>query len=119
MKMRDHVTIVSLLRFGFNALGLLVAALVFLAVVGGGLISGDPVAMRVTLIVGTAAGLFMALLSVAGLIVSIGLFKRWSWARWLALILAVFDLTLVPLGTLYGIYAIWVLMQAETAQMFS
>jgi len=119
MKMRDHVTIVSVLRFGFSALGLLVAALVFLAVVGGGLISGDPVAMRVTLIVGIAAGLFMALLSVAGLIVSIGLFKGWSWARWLALILAVFDLTLVPLGTLYGIYAIWVLMQDETAQMFA
>ena len=45
--------------------------------------------------------------------------RRWSWARWVSLVLAVLDLLLIPVGTLFGIYAIWVLMQDETEAMFA
>jgi hypothetical protein len=119
MKMEQHVNVVAALRIGFSVLGLLVAAMLFLFVVGGGLISGDPDAIRITGAVGTVVGGFLALLSVPGIIAGIGLWKRWSWARWLTLILAVLDLVGVPIGTLFGIYTIWVLLQDETEQLFA
>jgi hypothetical protein len=34
-------------------------------------------------------------------------------------VLAVLDLTMVPLGTVFGIYAIWVLMQDDAAELFT
>lgn len=119
MSMKDHVTVVGILRIGFAVLGLLAAAIVFVAVVGGGWISGDAEAIRITSIVGTVVGGLMLALSVPGLLAGFGLLRRWSWARWLTLVLAVLDLALVPIGTVFGIYAIWVLMQDETVELFS
>jgi hypothetical protein len=58
-------------------------------------------------------------LSIPGVIGGIGLLKRKPWARILVLILAVFDLLNVPIGTAVGVYTIWVLIQEETEQLFS
>jgi hypothetical protein len=116
--MKDHVTVVAILRIGCALLGLLAAAIVFVATVGGGLISGDAEAIRLTGLVGTVVGVSLGALSLPGLIAGAGLLRRWTWARWLSLVLAVLDLFLVPIGTLFGIYAIWVLMQDETEAMF-
>lgn len=119
MSMKDHVTVVAILRIGFALLILLAAVIVFVGTVGGGLISGDPEAIRITSIVGTVVGGGLAVLSVPGLVAGIGLLRRWSWARWLSLVLAVLDLLFIPIGTVYGIYAIWVLMQDETEALFA
>lgn len=119
MEMEQHVKVVAVLRIGFSALGLLFAATAFVFIVGGGWISQDPDAMRITWIVGTAIAGFLAVLSVPGILAGIGLLKHWSWARWLTLILAVLDLTMVPVGTLFGIYTIWVMLQDGAEQLFS
>lgn len=117
--MERHVTVLGWLRIAFGALGLLVAALLFLMIVGGGWISGDPEARRITGIVGTAVGGFIALLSLPGLVGGIGLLQHWSWARYLVLVLAIFDLFGIPIGTLLGIYSFWVLLQDETEKLFA
>ena len=119
MEMEQHVKVVAVLRIGLSVLWLLIAALMFVLIVGGGWISQDPDAMRITWIVGTAIAGFLAVLSVPGILAGIGLLKHWSWARWLTLILAVLDLTMVPVGTLFGIYTIWVMLQDGTEQLFS
>lgn len=119
MEMKQHVTVVAALRIGFSVLGLLIAGMIFVFVVGGGLISGDAEAIRITGIVGTMVGGFLAVLALPGILAGIGLLKHWSWARWLTLILAVLDLVQVPVGTFFGIYTVWVLMQDETEQLFS
>ena len=119
MRMKEHITVVGALRIGFSLIGLLSAAVVFAAVVGGGLISGDADAIRITGVVGTVIGGFVGILSVPGLLAGIGLLKRWSWARWLALVLGVLDLPVVPVGTLFGIYTIWVLVQDEAQQLLT
>jgi len=117
--MEQHITVVGAPHIGLGVLMLLASAVVFAAVVGGGLISGDPEAIRITAIVGTTISGFLALTSVPGIVGGIGLLKRLSWARILVLILAVLDLFMVPIGTALGIYSIWVLMQDETAEMFA
>lgn len=118
MDMKGHLTIVAALNIGFGALGVLIAIIVFVAVVGGGILSGDPEAMTITAIVGTSiAGLFM-FLSIPGIIAGIGLLKRKSWARILALIIACIDLIFIPIGTLIGAYGIWVLVHDDTVKLF-
>ena len=119
MQTREHVTVIAALRIAFGLLGLLAAAIVLVAIVGGGLISGDQDAIRITGIVGTAIATFIGLLSLPSLVAGFGLLKHWSWARWLTLALSVLDLMLIPLGTLFGIYAIWALMQDEVGELFA
>jgi hypothetical protein len=114
-----HVTVVGVLRIGFGILGILAAMFVFAAVVGGGLISGDQTAIRITGAVGSIVAFFLLIMSVPGIIGGIGLLKWKPWARILVLILAVLDLVNIPIGTAVGIYTIWVLMQDETAQLFA
>lgn len=118
MSMKDHVSVVAALRIGMSALLLLVAVIVFVSVVGGGLLSGDMEAIRITGVVGTAIGGFLVVLALPGFVAGIGLLKRWNWARILNLVLSVFDLLAFPIGTLIGAYSIWVLVQRETEVLF-
>lgn len=117
--MEKHVTLVAALNIGFGALGVFIALIIFVAVVGGGLISGDPEAMAITSIVGTAVAAFFILISVPDIIGGIGLLKYKPWARILVLIIAVLDLLWIPIGTAIGIYTIWVLLQDETVKLFT
>jgi hypothetical protein len=48
----------------------------------------------------------------------IGLFKLQSWARWVAIALHGFNMLNIPLGTMLGLYALWVLMAEETDPLF-
>ena len=57
--MEKHVTVLGILYIAFSALGLLLAIIIFTAVVGGGIISGDSEAMAITGIVGPAIALFL------------------------------------------------------------
>jgi hypothetical protein len=116
---KSHVTVLGVIHIALGSLGLLAAGIVFVAVFGGGLISGDPHAMFVTSIVGGSIAAFLGLLSLPGVICGFGLIKLKSWARVLALVLAVLNLPNVPLGTALGIYSFWVLLNQETELVFS
>jgi len=119
MDMRKHVTVAGALRIGMGVLGLLIAAFVFVAVVGGGLISGDRDAFAITSVVGTVIGGFFGLISLPNIIAGWGLIRFKPWARILTLILSALDLVNVPIGTLLGIYTIWVVLQDETEKLFA
>jgi len=47
-----------------------------------------------------------------------GLLKYKSWARILAIILALLNLILFPIGTLIGIYTLWVMFNDEAEAFF-
>jgi hypothetical protein len=119
-RMEKHIAIVTALRIGFGFMGVLIAVIVFVAVVGSGRLSEDPEAIRITSIIGPAVAIFLIVVSVPGIICGVGLYKRKGWARILALILAIPDLVnSIPIGTIIGIYTIWVLLNKETAQLFT
>jgi hypothetical protein len=48
-----------------------------------------------------------------------GLLQYKSWARILAIILAILNLILFPIGTLIGIYTLWVMLKDETKALFA
>jgi hypothetical protein len=62
--------------------------------------------------------MFLAALSVPGIVAGIGLLKRKSWGCFLAMVVSVLGMLNVPLGTLIGIYTLWVLMQDAAAEYF-
>lgn len=117
-QMEKHVTLVAAINIGFGFLGIFMALFIFMAVVGGGILSGDPDAIRITSIVGTALGIFFLLTSIPEIIGGFGLLKRRPWARILVMIIACVDLIFIPIGTIIGIYELWVLLQDETAKLF-
>lgn len=115
--MEKHITLVAAINIGFGFLGILIAIFIFVVVVGAGILSGDPEAMTITSIVGTAVSGFLLVTSVPEVIGGFGLLQRKSWARTVLIVIAVIDLLYIPLGTLLGIYALWVLLQDETAKL--
>jgi hypothetical protein len=117
--MEKHITLVAALNIGFGFLGVFIAIFLFIAVAGGGFLSGDQEAMKITLIVGTALAFFFLVTSIPEIIGGFGLLKHKSWARILVIIIACVDLIFIPIGTALGIYALWVLLNEETTQLFA
>ncbi len=119
MDMKQHVTVVGALCIGLGALGAVFAILTFVFLTGIGVLSGDRDALPILMFIAVIAAGFLAVISVPDIIGGIGLLKRQPWARILVLILSVLKLINFPLGTVVGVYSIWVLMQDEAVQLLS
>ncbi|MGA9115225.1 MAG: hypothetical protein WB626_00445 [Bacteroidota bacterium] len=117
--MQKHVTAVAALQIGLGALGVMIGLAVFFLLGMIGTFSGDSDAMVILPALGTALGGTLALLSLLAVIGGIGLLKYRNWARILILVLSVFDLFNIPIGTAVAIYSFWVLVQDETARLFT
>ena len=62
--------------------------------------------------------LLVGFLSTLGLVGGIGLLSFQPWARYLVIIVAALGCLNIPIGTLKGVYSLWVLLQDETIKMF-
>lgn len=71
----------------------------------------------------TGFGLFIAsiiaITEIPAIFIGIGLLKRQNWARIGGLILAVINIIEIPVGTVLGIYALWVLLKPETTALLT
>lgn len=117
-KMKKHVNIAGILQIVFGSflvLGALAIAILF------GFIDqfvDDPTAIKVLGIISTPLVILMLLFGGAMIAGGVGLFSCKPWARILTLIMAAIGLLNVPIGTLKGVYIIWVLVQSETISLF-
>ena len=121
MDTKQHLTVVAALNIGLGALGVVLAMIAFVVLAGVGLLiaTEDPNALPILTFIAVIAAGFFLITSVPDIIGGIGLVKRQSWARILVLILSVLKLINFPLGTIVGVYSIWVLMQDEAVQLLS
>jgi hypothetical protein len=119
MDMKQHITVVAALNIGLGALGVLLSIITFVVLTGIGVLSGDRDALPILTFIAVIAAGFLAVISVPDTIGGIGLLKRQPWARILVLILSVLKLINFPLGTIVGVYSIWVLMQDEAVQLLT
>ena len=117
---KTHVKILGWVMIVANALLLLLGLLFFLFFSGLGTVVAveDPIAMRVLIIVGTIALITIGVLSLPGIIAGAGLLRRQNWARYLALVVSFLGLINVPVGTVMGIYGIFVLIQRSAEGYF-
>ena len=117
-EVQQHVSILGWLFIVGNAFFLLIGGFVFMLLTGLGQSVSDPEARAILPLVGSTVGLLLALLSVPGMAAGSGLLTRKSWARVLAIVMAVLGLLNFPVGTAIGIYALWVLLQTSAANYF-
>ena len=121
-----HVKILAAFHIVFGLLGLM-AALGVLVVFGG--LAGaagfaaesEPeawLAVPILSIIGSVLMLIVLTLSVPAIIGGWGLLKGKSWARILMIVLSALNLILIPIGTLLGIYGLWVLLSKDTELLF-
>jgi len=66
-----------------------------------------------------AIGVLILIVSIAGIIGGIGVLKRKEWGRVTLLVVSFFNLLHIPLGTVLGVYTIWVLFNSEIIRIFN
>jgi hypothetical protein len=123
--MRQHVTVLGVLYIVFGVMGL-IGALIILLIFGGaagivGTVAEDPgakIAVPIVAFVGLGLTILITILSIPGIIAGIGLIKFRPWARILGIVLSALNLMQIPLGTIVGIYGLWVLLSSETEAVF-
>jgi hypothetical protein len=114
--MNKHIQIVGILHIVSGLLNLAVAAILFVmfSVAGGiALSQGEHGAAGIVGIVGLLIGVFLALLSLPGIIGGAGLLAEKAWAGILVIIVGVFHLFSFPFGTALGIYTLWALLRED------
>jgi len=65
-----------------------------------------------------AVGAFLFALAIPGLVAGIGLLTHQPWARVVSIVVAALGLINIPIGTVFGVYAIWVLAQDKAETYF-
>ena len=122
--MDTHVKVLAILYIVFGVLGTLLglgfmALLSFIGLAGA---ASDPdawMAMPILGITGAALGVFLLILSLPGIIAGIGLLKYRPWARILTIVLSALNLMNFPIGTILGIYGLWVMLSDEGSRLFA
>lgn len=106
--MKNHIKTLGLSYLAFGVLGLIVAAGFINALTGPGFAPKSLLPFSISGFGAILSALF-ALTSIPSLIGGAGLLMQQAWAKTLVLILGYVNLCIVPLGTILGIYTIWVI----------
>jgi len=118
-KMRKHVVVVGAIHIGFGFIGLIGAVAVFIALrFAKGFVGGEDIPQMVLGFLSLSLPLLIGFLSTLGLVGGIGLLSFQSWARYLIIVVAALGCLNIPIGTLKGVYSLWVLLQDETIRLF-
>lgn len=117
-EIETHISVVGWLQILNSVINLLVAGFVIAFLVAIGSITEDPTAYQILATTGWLTGGFLAALALPGLIAGIGLLNRSSWSRVMAIVIAIFQLALFPIGTVLGVYTLFVLIQRSAEEAF-
>lgn len=118
-KMKKHVTLVGAIHIGFGVLGLIGALAAFFALnFARGVVEGEEIPTMVLGFLSVSVPILIGFLSTLGLVGGIGLLSFQSWARYLVMVVAAIGCLNIPIGTLKGVYSLWVLLQDETVRLF-
>lgn len=126
--MRDHIKLLGILNLVWSSVSIAIG-LVILAVFGGlaaflgvmGIGSPDSndtlVAAPFMALIGVGIVLLICCVSLPAFIGGIGLLKMKSWSRVLMIVVSILHLFTFPIGTLLGVYGLWVLFNDEARRL--
>jgi hypothetical protein len=114
----QHVMILGWLHIAGSVIFLAIAAFLFILLTGIGVATRDTEAVAVLGVVATAVSALLTLLALPGLLAGIGLLMRKNWARVLAIVVGILNLVNIPIGTVIGVYTLWVLLQNSATPYF-
>ena len=113
--MNTHVKIVGWLSIVSGVLSILMAVIGLVALN----LRGDIPNPRDAMLVTAGSVCFFIPGIIADFAAGFGLLKLKNWARVVAIVLAILNLIFVPIGTVIGIYALWVMFNDETKALFA
>ena len=113
-----HISILGWIQIVSSAIFLVMGGFVFVLLSGIGFASGDPTATAILSVVGSSVGVLMMVLALPNLLAGYGLLTGKSWGRILAIVVGVLGLFNFPIGTLIGVYTLWVLLQEDASVYF-
>jgi hypothetical protein len=118
-KMKKHVTVVAAIQIGFAILGLIIAVAIFFVMsFARSQVGGDDTAEMVLGFLSVSLPILFGFLSTLGLIGGIGLLAYKPWARYIVIVVSALGCLNIPIGTLKGVYTLWVLLQDDTVKLF-
>jgi hypothetical protein len=117
--METNVKVLAWLHIVLGILGIMIGCFFIAIMMSAGVFSGDRTAIGVITIAATIAVALTLLLSAPGIVAGIGLLQYRSWARVMALVLAFFNLLLIPHGTVFGVYTLISLLNTDAAALFN
>lgn len=107
--MQKHVRILGWLQIGLGILDLLIGLTAFGILSGIGFLSGDILAAGLLSTIGGFVGIFMLVMALPNIICGVGLLNNWGgWVIALAVLLGIFNLLKVPVGTAIALYTFWI-----------
>ena len=121
--MENHLKIAGLLNMALGILGV-VGSILTMIIFGGPrgvlLINARQGGSTTTTEGFLTMCLIVYLMLLAGplIMVGMGLIRYQEWARNLGMILSIFSLVLIPVGTIVGIHSLWVLTSYEVEPLF-
>jgi hypothetical protein len=105
------------LHIAWGALLMVAGAVVLVLFAFGGIASEDEQVMILLGSIAVVASAVLFVLSLAGIVSAVGLFKQQRWARYALMILGAIWMIKVPVGTALGIYTFYVLTRDEVVEM--
>lgn len=118
--MKKHVVVVGAIQIGFGFIGLIGAVVLFIAInFARGFVIGDEIPEMVLRFLSVSLPILIGFMSTLSLVGGIGLLYYQPWARYLIIVVAAVGCLNIPIGTLAGVYSIWVLLQDETIRLFT
>ena len=116
--MRTHIKVVSIIHIILGALGVVGAVAGILGGTLGSLFSGQLVGAIVGVAGSVVFGIIFGCMALIRVMAGFGLMKGAQWARFTIIILSVLSLINFPIGTIFGVYSLWVLLSAEGKREF-
>ena len=122
--MASHVKVLGVLFVVFGALFVLsafVLSVIFGILASVANASGEPdrrLAVALFGLTGAALTIALVVFSVPSIACGWGLLKHRRWGRVLGIILAAIAVIQFPYGTVFGVYALWVLFNKKTEGLF-
>jgi uncharacterized membrane protein (DUF2068 family) len=118
-KMRKHVTVVGSIHIGFGVLDLIGAVgLFFLFSFLKNVVNGEEIPTMLFNFLSVSIPLLVILLGTLSLVGGIGLLAFKPWARYLIIVVSALGCLNIPIGTLKGVYSLWVLLQDDSIKLF-
>jgi hypothetical protein len=119
--MKKHVTVVGAIHIGIGVLSLIGAVATFFALrfaMGMAGEDGENPGVTILRFLSVSLPLLITVMATLALVGGIGLFTYKPWARYLVIVVAALGCIFIPIGTLSGVYALWVLLQDDTVKLF-
>jgi hypothetical protein len=130
--MEKHISLVAILNIVYRSMAIIGAIVLFCLAYGFSFlmrfishfnhneIQDIPAEVfGIVQIVLAVIGILILIFAVVGIIGAIGVLRKKEWGRITLLIVSFFSLLSIPLGTILGVYSIWVLLNDETIRLFN